>query len=280
MKTSPQYVASEFNGRRQQTPDISSLDVSQPFEGFAWISPQGATNLIDVFNLGNRRIRRGLVEFLKAQIKTGEWQEDHPQKIIFSRKPRLIDGQHRLIAISESGQSVIAGVVCGARDELREYIDTGTSRTLEDQVAFVDDLNLNRSISTLIVFRFWGRGGQGMKRKPSPGEARDLFVSMREALVFAATNVVARRVRGLSRAPIGLAIAEFYERDPERATAFTEALMQPDGPIQQARILREFAFRQDSAGRQKARECYLKSICAMKAFQENREVRVLRNAEW
>jgi hypothetical protein len=99
---------------------IESFTLSLPFEGRVRISPQAAENIIKALNIGNRRVRRVLVEYLKAQIRNGEWQEDHPQKIIFSAKPRLIDGQHRLIAIVEAGIEVVAGVVLGARDELRE----------------------------------------------------------------------------------------------------------------------------------------------------------------
>ena len=94
-------------------------------------------------NLKNRRIRKTLVEYLKRQIESGEWQSNHPQPVVFSDAGRLIDGQHRLTAIAESevynGSSVCLRVETGASDGIREYMDTGIARTLEDRVELDSD---------------------------------------------------------------------------------------------------------------------------------------------
>ncbi len=264
----------------QHIPDILDLDLSKPYSGQVRISAEAAALLLPEYNIGNRRKRSSLVLYLQRQIENGEWQPDHPQPLVFSDQGRLIDGQHRLYAIANSGETVIANVVIGVRDALREYIDTGISRQLEDRVSFSPDHVLNHHIAKIINqwFNLAKRGG-----KPTPSEALDVFNEHREAIMFAVVYA-ARHLRGLSAAPVIVALAQMWEKDSDKADSFAANLYSPEGQLQQARRLREYlistSMKGMTSGESMRKQVYLKSIGAMRAYMEGRTVSVLRSAAW
>jgi len=265
-------------------PNILDLDVEKPYTGQVSISHEAAALLLPEYNKGNRRVRKALVNYLLRQIQNGEWQSDHPQPIVFSADGRLIDGQHRLFAIAESGRTVLAMVVTGVRDALREYIDTGISRQLEDRVEFSSDPGQNQRLAQLVnQFASLQTGRPRGTSKPTPSEALDIFTANKEGFMFSA-HYMGRRIAGLCAAPVMVALAEYHSRDRDRATAFCESLLATDGDIQPARRLREHLIRRSAqgatAGGQARLDIYLKSVGAMRAHMEGRIISSLRSSTW
>lgn len=265
---------------KQEIPAIEDLDVTKPFFGQVRISP-GAAALSLGINIGNRRKRPQFVEFLIKQIKGGEWQEDHPQPIVFSVAGRLIDGQHRLFAISESGETVIATVLCGVRDELRGYLDMGISRTLEDRVQFDTDLAVNKRCASIVSCWYYKDRNYRIS-KISPEEAREIFAKHEGAIQFAA-SIMAAGQRGICRAPIMLALAEMFERDEEKAREFGRALLDSTGLLdpQPARRLRDWLLQNSkNSGQAASLESYMRTVCACKAALEGRELKIIKCVKW
>lgn len=79
----------------------------------------------------NRPIRKAVVHAYAEQMKRGEWKIT-PQGISFDQKGRLIDGQHRLMAIIESGAKVPMYVTTGVPVDRMLMIDCGAKRTPAD----------------------------------------------------------------------------------------------------------------------------------------------------
>jgi len=215
------------------------------------------------------------VEYLARQIRSGEWQPDHPQPLIFSDK-RMIDGQHRCWAVIKAGIPITVTVKMGVRDELREYIDTGISRNLEDRVLFSNDDCENKHIAQLIngmhIFQ--------ARRRPSPGEALGVWEVRRDAIKWVLKFKV-KKQKGVNAVPVCLALIEMFERDAEMADEFAEGLCSADGMIQQARRLREFLLT-DKAVNSLAGRAQTKAKCiyAMKAYLEDKTIAVLRSGAW
>lgn len=84
---------------------------------------------------GNRSINRRSVDTLKKLIQEGEW---HYQisPIQFSEDGALIDGHHRLTAISECEKSVPVMLMQNVPDKARRFIDTGKPRRFSDTLAY------------------------------------------------------------------------------------------------------------------------------------------------
>lgn len=110
---------------RQAASETSPLS-----SGVMNISPNLAAEML-TRNRENRPLDRGRVAHLREAILRGEWLISH-QGIAFSGSwtdSRLLDGQHRLEAIRQSGHTVQLLVFENVPIETFSVMDTGRSRT-------------------------------------------------------------------------------------------------------------------------------------------------------
>lgn len=94
------------------------------------ITPEIALEMLSS-NDGNRPLRSSVVKRLANAIRRGEWRVSH-QGIAIDASGRLLDGQHRLRAIVESG---IACEIMVTRNVLRaafRVMDQGARRSMAD----------------------------------------------------------------------------------------------------------------------------------------------------
>jgi hypothetical protein len=266
--------------------DFKRIDIRQPSLVRVLVDSKTAEEMLS-YNVKNRRQRRAAVEYLKAQISNGEWRDDHPQPVIFSDHGRLIDGQHRLQAIAEMGigkhESVVVRVETGARDDVREYLDTGVPRSLDDRVELVEDQIHNKVISQLCAAGMNLR--QGKVKRPSPEDARVFFADHAESSLFVARNL--KRDKGVGRIQIGYAAMEYYEIQKEKAVEFYPAIFVMDSPVQQARVFRDWALRAATTSRAMVEnngairnDVYHRAIFCMKAHKAGKPISQVKKGEW
>ncbi len=150
-------------------------------------------------NTSNRPLRKSLVRDYAAQMKGGEWLVTH-QQIAFTGNltspGRLIDGQHRLSAVIQSGASVRMSVAFGVEENTFTVTDRGASRSAGDcaeipkvgasvmtMLAAVTDPSMRRN-SAAQLLRFWTvfrpfhemlRAGQVAKLSRAPVQAAWVF---------------------------------------------------------------------------------------------------------
>ena len=98
--------------------------------GIETITPKVASRYLQA-NTGNRPLRRTSVEQLARAMLRNEWRLTH-QGIAFSASGRLLDGQHRLQAVVDSGVSVQMVIVRGLPDDAFMAMDIGNRRTTAD----------------------------------------------------------------------------------------------------------------------------------------------------
>lgn len=80
-----------------------------------------------IANVGNRVVKKSNVAYFVKLIKNGEFFTTH-QGIAFSEDGRLLDGQHRLLAIIETGIGAWVMVTRGLSDNAFQAIDFGGVR--------------------------------------------------------------------------------------------------------------------------------------------------------
>tara|TARA_R110000782_G_scaffold247094_1_gene333797 strand:+ start:372 stop:1163 length:792 start_codon:yes stop_codon:yes gene_type:complete len=97
------------------------------------ITPSAAEEILGR-NPNNRKITKSHVAFLADQMRSGQWQFDG-QPIRFDSFGRLLDGQHRLTAIVESGRSIELLVVSGIDEKAFQVMDTGKRRSGSDSLS-------------------------------------------------------------------------------------------------------------------------------------------------
>lgn len=97
------------------------------------ITPQIAKAYLACGVSNNRHINKMIVNKYKTDIANGNWMATH-QGIAFDENGLLIDGQHRLTAIVESGVSVPMLVTRGVERPGLLVIDSGKTRTASDSL--------------------------------------------------------------------------------------------------------------------------------------------------
>jgi hypothetical protein len=143
-----------------------------------------------------RDLRRNKVERIKRDVRRRGWKV-MPHGIVFDREGYLIDGQHRLTYIIESGQTVLMRVTFNADPSLVYSIDDNQSaKTLRDALkmagasaGYVSDL----TAMTRMLWRalYGGANRQGVSvflqaEIPSNDEGVELFNKHADDLLAAA----------------------------------------------------------------------------------------------
>jgi hypothetical protein len=125
-----------------------------------WVSPDLARDWLAV-NTHNRYVRKGLVRALAADMEAGDWRENG-ETIKLASDGRVIDGQHRLLAISESGVGQWMLVVRGLPMSSQDTVDTGQRRSFADVLAMRREANASRLSSVVRRALLWDRGERGV----------------------------------------------------------------------------------------------------------------------
>ena len=262
---------------------VKEIFNSQPGIYLMKIDSNIADQLLEI-NTKNRWVRKSYVDYLKNQILGGEWRNDHPHPIIISKKGRIIDGQHRLLAVQKANllslSPLIMRVEIGVADDLREYLDTGIPRTLADRVEFDEDHSKNKIISQLCAYA--GRKGGRIGNRISPQSAWKFFELHEEAIYFIAKHKRREAKTGLTA--IAFAAMEFYEIDPIKAENFYISLQKVDGEIQQSRMLRDWVLKLNSSMIQRGINydftVYAKSVYCMKCHLQDKIVTRVQSSKW
>lgn len=179
-------------------------------------------------NQHNRPVRRRHVAFLANEITRGNWQVNG-QAIVISENESILDGQHRLMAIIEAGESVRTLVVYGISAEAFATIDTGAVRT------GTDALCLNNEDVPVYILKCAATAAQWCHRleKGNVLSANRLsntdiiaYVKKHQSILQYAETLAAypRDARPLSLGP-GCALYEMFARKKEEmADDFMKAL--------------------------------------------------------
>lgn len=101
-------------------------------------------------NTGNRKLKPPVTKRLAGAMKRGEWALNG-EAIKVSDKGRLMDGQHRLQAIIDSGVSIRTVLIEGLPDTTQETMDQGQRRTLADALKMRGERYVNELAAVLRI---------------------------------------------------------------------------------------------------------------------------------
>lgn len=157
------------------------------------ITPDYATQLLGR-NENNRRLSIRRATALAAKMKEGEWQYNG-DTIRISKTGRLLDGQHRLMAIELSGIAQKQIIVDDLEDEVFTTIDIGSARKPSQMVEMTGLKNptaLAAASKLHLMYQSTGRPIHGNPDKaPSPTSivnfAQDC-VEMQESVNYCAAR--------------------------------------------------------------------------------------------
>lgn len=115
----------------------ASVEVFTPARAAAWLKHM---------NFGNRSLRKGYARTLGGVMERGEFALT-PEPLMVDRAGRLLNGQHRLQAIVESGVEVSLFVVWDVGEAVFTKIDQGTRRRMDD--LFKTDRRVQEAINAI-----------------------------------------------------------------------------------------------------------------------------------
>lgn len=136
------------------------------------ITPAIAKVMLE-WNDRNRPVSSATVKKYAAAIAAGRWAYTG-EPIIFSGE-RLIDGQHRLEAVIQSGQAIEALIVFGAPDDAFAFIDVGKTRTASDIFAINGVKNWTLMAAAIVWVAGYERGTIGAAAKGGAMDHQQLY---------------------------------------------------------------------------------------------------------
>lgn len=117
------------------------------------VTPHMAAKWLDK-NESNRNLAPKRVGAYARDMADGNWHLT-PAAIVFNVKGDLLDGQHRLHAVIESGKTIRMTVAYGCDHDIRKYIDRGRGRTLSDRLRMEgveSNLTMKASVARALVY--------------------------------------------------------------------------------------------------------------------------------
>lgn len=146
------------------------------------VTPELAKTFL-LSNEQNRRIRAGWVNYLAYCIRNNEWKVTH-QGIAFSDRGRLLDGQHRLLAIVKADISAQLMISYNWDESVFSAIDNGIKRTDEDRT------NINRKLAECAKFFLQIMDYAGFESSPNRDKMGNWGSRSTPAQIIAYSNVI------------------------------------------------------------------------------------------
>ena len=173
-------------------------------------------------NSFNRKISKATVRRYADDMKAGNWNLNH-QGIAFDNDGVLVDGQHRLVAVIESGETIKMMVTWGSE---RTGIDELRPRSAYDVIRF-------GNLSDWVTPRHIQTANQMQRNNAEDNSARKIFSTTdqlafaekhRDAICFA-ESLFLTHTRGLSTSLARATIATaYYHYDHELLSDFVKML--------------------------------------------------------
>lgn len=191
-----------------------------PKAEFVTVGPHQARQFLGN-NIGNRNVRASHVEQLARDMSEGRWQECNGDTIRIAKDGRVLDGQHRLLAVVESDCTFRFLVVTGLEAEVQDTIDVGAKRSAADALKFASELDGDaKDVAALARGLFTYRTGTRPSNTEVLAEARARIDDLLPAVAIARRLRQERMNGGI--AVFGIAWLILAEVDAADAARFFE----------------------------------------------------------
>ena len=186
------------------------------------VTPQLAEKWLEG-NTHNRPLRANRVEQYASDMKGGRWRLTH-QGVAFSDTGVLLDGQHRLYAIWQTGIPIEMMVTYGLPEDSQQFIDEGLPRSVVDVQKLSGDSKVNTYRVAVARRMLIGTRTQVIMTRQ---EQIEFLQNHETALDFVLDEVFQGKKRALVMpAPVGAAVGRaFYHEDKARLKEFGAILL-------------------------------------------------------
>lgn len=217
--------------RPAPTPQLAAEPDSPPpvRARVAKITPKLARGLLDQRNDHNRDVVRSRVDQYIADILRGDWKVNG-EAIKIDWNGQVLDGQHRLYAVVESGTAILSVIVTGLDPVAQESMDQGLPRGFHDVLHLRGERNpYELAAATKMVATYerdgcpFARGYRAAISNQTAAHTLERNPELRESVIFACGL---RKRIGKMMPASNIAALHFLmcAVDEQRATSFFEEL--------------------------------------------------------
>jgi hypothetical protein len=121
------------------------------------ITPEIASELLERTNFDNRKLKPAVVKKYAKIMTDGDWRFS-PETISMSKTGRLLNGQHRMTAVVQSGVTCRFLFATGFDDDVFSVLDRGATRTRADALKI--DKKLSETAGLVVRLESFGQSGQ------------------------------------------------------------------------------------------------------------------------
>lgn len=248
------------------------------------ITPEIAATYLQM-NKNPRRLRKHIVTRYANVMKRGQWESAHPMPIIFTDSGHLVNGQHRLSAIVESGTTQMVRVLRNQSQSIAMKIDDGLCRSSADGLP--EDTK-NKTIvaavcKQVILYENGMFPNHRPENVPTVVDVREFYDDRKDSVDEAVCVGTRCGASGL-RTPTIFGVVFFLVRSrcPEKARAFFDSLisgigLETNSPILQ---LRNRIMRQSNVSKIETNMEYALCFKAWNSFWSNKPCQQLKWAEY
>lgn len=256
----------------------------QPESRIMLVTPTIAADWLEKHNTHNRDESQNRVDIYARDMEQGRWQFNG-ESIQFDIHGTLMNGQHRLRAIMQSGQAQKFNIVTGVDSASQITMDQGTRRTPAEQMAVADIKVDGTTASAIRIYMRWYAGrlfGDVVANKVSTTEIVE-WAQSNPQVIENIRNIRAqlgnKRIVGVTPA-LTLAIAlRFHTIDHEDADEFFHQLKtMEDVPAKSpvSALWKKLDRARDSRIRYTERDLIAFFVVAWNAFREQRPLQLIQ----
>ena len=150
---------------RNVTKQVSAKYVTNLSVELVYVTPEIARNYLK-FNKKNRKESAKHLSFLVNQMREGLFLENG-ESIVFDQNNNLTDGQHRLMAIVQSGKSYFIPIVRGVASNSMATYDTGKNRSAADVLSLNGFTNTHTLSAVIRLIEKYSKKGSKTANKDS-----------------------------------------------------------------------------------------------------------------
>jgi hypothetical protein len=268
--------------RKKEMSMAELLDVNVEI---VYMTPELAAELLEL-NTRNRKLKPTRVDSLVRELQDGEWRFNG-DAVRVSNDARLLDGQHRLEAVVQSGITAPMLLIEGIQEDAQATIDAGLMRTYADHLRINGEERANRLAGIVRLYAAYlqskGKDRWNENKFRLSIGALDRVLEKNPKLRQSAENAVSLYKNG--KVPIqesvgGVADYVLHRIDGPDAQFFFERLstgtkLYESGPTQPILKLREYIMSpRDTVEHRRA---YVNLGAVFKAWNAYREGRTVSN---
>lgn len=242
------------------------------------MTPDMAKSYLDK-NTHNRPLNERHVKFLSVEMQSGRWKSNGDT--ICLNGSRLIDGQHRLHAIVESGMAVPVILVEGLDSGVFDTKDVGRRRSAADVLAIKGEKHYALLAAAALFVHRYMTGNAQNRRSYSHVELQQMVDTygdlLRESVAFCSKL----KTKGLIASSVVAGLHFIFSKfDAELATQFFDSLigghdLKPQSPVY---VLRERLV-SNLHSKSKLTNVYAAALC-IKAWNHIREGNTVKYLRW